>query len=62
LFGKIENISSEIHHGRGRQNPPRLGLGVLLSLILWAFFEGILGIKILFCRMEGTNERNGAIG
>jgi hypothetical protein len=62
LFGKIENISSKIHYGKGRRNPLRLGLGVLLSLIFWAFFEGILGIKILFCRMEGKNGRKGAIG
>jgi hypothetical protein len=46
---------SRIHHGRGRRNPPWLGLGVLLSLICWAFFEGIFGIKILFCKIEGKN-------
>jgi hypothetical protein len=45
LFGKIENIASENH-------PPWLGLGVLLSLIFWAFYEGILGKEILFYKMK----------
>jgi hypothetical protein len=57
----FELLFHEIHHGKGRRNPPRLGLGVLVSLIFWAFFKGILGIKILFCRMEGKNGRKGVI-
>jgi hypothetical protein len=40
----------------------QVSMGVLLSLIFWSFFEGILGIEILFCRMVGKNGRNGAVG
>jgi hypothetical protein len=40
----------------------QVSMGVLLSLIFWAFFEGILGIKILFYRMEGKNGRKGVVG